>query len=192
MRSPPLRRGSCGRRSCAGRRWSRIWRSRPERVMPGPVAGLSRASTSSFLGATKTWMAETSPVMTKGESSRRVRIAPGDEFRHDKAFAASPELHVIALGVGDLAAGRGDERVSRRDVPFAGRAQARIDVGSPLRHPAEFNRGAEHLPDRAGPRLNESFGPDVSMRAADRHDPGVAAFRQRAGMNRLGYGPVRP
>src|SRR5438876_402470 len=128
------------------------------------------------------------PGMTVSPPERRVRIAPGDEFRHDKAFAASPELHVIALGVGDLAAGRGDERVSSGDVPFAGRAEAGIDVGSPLRHPAELNRGAELLPDRAGPRLNESFGPDVSMRAADRRDPWVAAFRQRAGMNRLGYG----
>src|SRR6266403_3149055 len=137
-------------------------------------------------------MAGTSPAMTKSESYRRVRIAPGDEFRHDKAFAASPELHVIALGIGDLAAGRGDERVSRGDVPFAGRAEAGIDVGCPLRHPAEFDRGAEHFPDRAGPRLNESFGPDVSMRAADRRDPGVAVFRQRAGMNRLGTGPVHP
>src|SRR6266446_2284996 len=132
------------------------------------------------------------PGMTVSPPDRGVRIAPGDEFRHDKAFAASPELHVIALGVGDLAAGRGDERVSSGDVPFAGRAEAGIDVGSPLRHPAELDRGAEHRPDRAGPRLNESFGPDVSMRAADRRDPWVAAFRQRAGMDRLDHGPVRP
>src|SRR5712691_11951403 len=199
MRSPPLRRASCSRRSCAGRRWSRIWRSRRPF---SSLRGAKRRSNPAFLGeangllrgachrarirATR-WLA-----MTVSPPERRPRIAPGDEFRHDKAFAASPELYVIALGIGDLAAGRGDERVSRRDVPFTGRAEAGIDVGSPLRHPAEFDRGAEHLPDRAGPRLNESFGPDVSMRAADRRDPGVASFRQRAGMNRLGYGPVRP
>src|SRR6266404_3234471 len=137
-------------------------------------------------------MAGTSPAMTKSESSRRARIAPGDEFRHDKAFAASPELHVVALGISDLAAGRGDERVSRRDVPFAGRAEARIDVGCPLRHPAEFDRRAEHLSDRAGPRLNEGFGPDVLMRATDGCDPRISAFREGAGMNCLGRGPVRP
>src|SRR5258705_272632 len=132
------------------------------------------------------------PGMTVSPPRRCLRIAPGDELRHDKAFAAGPELHVIAVGIGDLAAGRGDERVSRRDVPFAGRAEAGIDVGSPLRHPAEFDCGTEHLPDRAGPRLDEGFGPDVTMRAADRSDPWVAAFRQRTGMNRLGPGPVGP
>src|SRR5437667_6358149 len=132
------------------------------------------------------------PGMTVSPPERRVRIAPGDEFRHDKAFAASPELHVVALGIGDPAAGRGDERVSRRDVPFAGRAEAGIDVGRTLRDPAEFDRRTEHLPDSAGPRLNEGFRPGVSMRAADRRDPGVAGFRQGAGVNRLGHGPVRP
>src|SRR6266849_5306240 len=132
------------------------------------------------------------PGMTVSPPEGRRRIAPGDEFRDDKAFAASPEMHVVALGIGDLAAGRGDERVSRRDVPFAGRGEAGINVGCPLRHPAEFDRRAEHLPDRAGPRLNEGFGPDVSMRAADGCDPGVAAFWEGAGMNRLGHGPVRP
>src|SRR5258707_6030175 len=79
-----------------------------------------------------------SPAMTKSESYRRVRIAPGDEFRHDKAFAASPELHVVALGIGDLAAGRGDERMSRRDVPFAGRAEAGVDVGRRPRPPSRL------------------------------------------------------
>src|SRR4029453_13278448 len=101
-----------------------------------------------------------------------------------------PELHVIALGIGDLAAGRGDERVSRRDIPFTGRAEAGVDGGCPLRPPAEFDRGAEPPPDRTGPRLDEGFGPDVSMRAADRRNPGVAAFRQRARMNRLGHGSI--
>src|SRR5437899_786949 len=123
------------------------------------------------------------PGMTVSPPERRVRIAPGDEFRHDKAFAASPELHVIASGIGDLAAGRGNERVSRRDVPFAGRGEAGIDIGLPLRHAAEFDSGANHLPDRAGPAIDEGFGPDICMRAADRHDPGIAAFWQRAGMN---------
>ena len=81
--------------------------------------------------------------------------------------------------VGDLAAGRGDERVARRDVPFAGRGEAGIDVGFAFRHPAEFDRRAEHLPDRAGPAVDEGFGPGIAMRAADRRDPGLAAFRQR-------------
>src|SRR5258706_7126436 len=139
MNSPPFRRASCSRRSCAGWSWSRIWRSRPKRVMPG-TAG---------------------PAMTKSESSRRVRIAPGDEFRHDKAFAASPVLHVIALGIGDLAAGRGDERVSRRDVPFAGRGEAGIDVDCPLRPAAAFDRKAKHPPECTGPALGKGFGPDI-------------------------------
>src|SRR5258707_14658828 len=97
-----------------------------------------------------------SPAMTKSESYRRVRIAPGDEFRYDKAFAASPELHVIALGIGDLAAGRGDERVSRRDVPFAGRAEAGKDAGCPLPPPPRFEPGAEHFPHRAAPPPHEN------------------------------------
>src|SRR5207249_10245952 len=108
----------------------------PKRVMPELVPGihvfLSWGDESGWPG--------TSPVMTKSESSRRLRIAPGDEFRHDKAFAASSELHVVALGIGGPAAGRGDERGSRPDVPFAGRAAAGIDVGRPLRDPAEFDR----------------------------------------------------
>src|SRR5258707_12731810 len=94
-----------------------------------------------------------SPAMTKSESYRRVRIAPGDKFRHDKAFAASPELHVIALGIGDLAAGRGDERVSGRDVPFAGRGEAGVDVGCAPPPAAEFGCGGKHLADHAGPAI---------------------------------------
>src|SRR5258705_2998229 len=108
--------------------------------------GLSRASTSCFLGATRTWMAGTSPALTKSESSSRIRIAPGDEFRHDKALAATPELHVIAFCIGYLAAGRGDERVSGRDVPFAGRGEAGVKVGCPPPPPAGIGRGAQHPP----------------------------------------------
>ena len=61
--------------------------------------------------------------------------------------------------VGDLAAGRGDDGVARRDVPFAGRRQARIDVGAALGDPAEFDRRAERLCRTAPGRRDEGFGP---------------------------------
>ena len=39
---------------------------------------------------------------------------------------AFPELQVITLGIRDLPAGGGDNRVSRRDIPFAATAEAEV------------------------------------------------------------------
>ena len=66
-----------------------------------------------------------------------------------KAFAPHAEAQAARPGIGDLAAGRGDDGMAGRDIPFAGRRKARIDIGAALRHPAEFDRRAQHL---AGPR----------------------------------------
>src|SRR6476661_7779640 len=105
----------------------------------------------------------TRPGTTVSPPARRGRIAPGDEFRHDKASAAFAELQVSAQRIRDLAAGRGDERVSRGDIPFAGGGEAGIDIGCAFRHPAEFNRRAQHLPDRSRSRLYEGFGPGMGV-----------------------------
>ena len=43
----------------------------------------------------------------------------------------------------------------------------------------------ERVADRAGSRRDERLGAAVGMRTADRHDPGFAAPRQAAGMDRL-------
>src|SRR6266480_2797076 len=119
-------------------------------------------------------------------SRRRRRIAPDDESRHDKAFALFAKTQILAARIRDLAASGGDDRVSRRDIPFAGGGEAGINVGSALRHAAEFDRRAERLPARAWPRPDKGFSPYIPVRSADGHDPGSAAWRQRAGMDRLG------
>jgi len=72
------------------------------------------------------------------------------------------------MRIRDPAAGRGDQRVARRDIPFAGGRKAGIDIDAALRDAAEFERGAEHLADCAGCLFaDEGFGPAVQMRAAD-------------------------
>src|SRR3954468_15683871 len=72
-----------------------------------------------------------------------------------------------------------------RDVPFRGRRQPGIDIDAAFGHPAELDRRAEFAPDRARPCRNESFGPGIAMRAADRDRPRLAARRASAGTNRL-------
>jgi len=125
--------------------------------------------------------------MTVLPPERRRGIAPGDEFRHDKAVAPFAEVQVSALRIRDLAAGRGDDGVAGCDIPFASWGEARIDIGSALRHPAEFDRRSEHLADCAGSGLDEGFGPAVPVRTADGHDPGLALLRAGASMDRLGH-----
>src|SRR6202166_1136280 len=111
-------------------------------------------------------------------SNRRPWIAPGDEFRHDKALlslksrAASSEQQFSAVRIGDLAAGGRDNGMSRRDVPFAGRGKAGIDIGAAFGHPAELERRAEHLTNGAVSLRDEGFGAAVQVRAAHRHDAG--------------------
>ena len=61
-----------------------------------------------------------------------------------------------------------------------------------FRHPAEFDRRAERLPDGAGPAGDEGFGSGVAMRAADGDDPGLAALREAAGVDRLGRAAAPP
>src|SRR5216684_1518875 len=107
-------------------------------------------------------------------SPRRRGIAPGDEFRHAEAVASRTERQAGALRIGDLAAGRGDDGMPRGDIPFGSRGEARIDIGAALRHSAEFDRRTKLLADCAGSRINEGFGPDIAVRAADGHDPGLA------------------
>ena len=55
------------------------------------------------------------------ESAAAAAVAPGDEFRHDETFAAAPNRRSAPCAVRDLAAGRRDDRVAGRDVPFGGR-----------------------------------------------------------------------
>src|SRR3984893_18866457 len=90
---------------------------------------------------------------------RRLGVAPGDELRHDKPFPPFAKAQVIAPPVRDLATGRGDDGMAGRDVPFAGRSEAGIDVGTALRDPAEFDRRSQRLADGAGPRLDEGVRP---------------------------------
>src|ERR1700730_665131 len=79
-------------------------------------------------------------AMTVSAPERRLRIAPGDEFRHDKASLSLTELQLGAVRVRDPAPGRGDARMPRRDVPFGCGGEAGIDIGAALRDPAEFDR----------------------------------------------------
>ena len=104
-----------------------------------------------------------------------------------KSSAPSAEMQIGSFRVGDLAAGRGHDRMAGRDVPFAGRGEARVDIGAAFRHAAEFDRRAERLADRAGPAVDEGFGPGIAVRTADGDDPGVAALRECGG-----YGSARP
>src|SRR5438128_11475053 len=69
-------------------------------------------------------------------------ITPCDEFRHDKAVTSLAELQVRPLRIRDLAARRGYEGMAGRHIPFRGWGEAGINVGSALRHPAEFDRRA--------------------------------------------------
>ena len=79
----------------------------------------------------------------------------------------------------NLAAGGGDDGVAGGDVPFAGRRQARIDIGAALGDPAEFDRRAQHTgrtaPGRAAMNASVLGFP---WRAADRHDPGLPVAGQ--------------
>ena len=71
----------------------------------------------------------------------------------------------------DLAAGGGDQSVTCRNVPFAGRGEAGIDIGAALRDPAELDGGAERFAHRAGPALDEGVRAVVGVGAADGGDP---------------------
>src|SRR5713101_4376284 len=119
------------------------------------------------------------------ESAHRRGIAPGDEFRHDKAVAPLAKTQVFAVRVRDLATSGGDDGMAGRDVPFAGWGEAGINIGSALCDAAEFDRRAKRLPDRTRPCLNKGLSPCISMGAADGRDPGRAAAREGAGMDRL-------
>ena len=79
-----------------------------------------------------------------------------------------------ALRIRDLAAGGGEDGVAGRDIPFVGRRKAGIDIDRALRHPGEFDRRAERLPDRAGPALYEGFGPASPCERLTATDPGTA------------------
>src|SRR5258707_11197995 len=125
------------------------------------------------------------PAVTLSPLKHRRGITPGDEFRHDEALAGFAELQVTALRIRDLSARGGDDGVSCRDIPFAGRREAGIEIGFAFRQPAEFDRRAEHPPDPAGSPRNEGFGPYVCLRAADRCAPRGATLREGAGMDRL-------
>src|ERR1700756_1638310 len=87
---------------------------------------------SSLIRATNRYRA--APGIALGDSG----IAPGDEFRHDEALAAFAKPQISPLGVGDLAACRGNDGVAGGDIPFAGRREAGIDIGFTLGHAAEF------------------------------------------------------
>src|SRR6188508_1065273 len=78
--------------------------------------------------------------------------------------------------------------MSRRDVPFGGGAEAGVDVDATLCDPAELDGRAELSPYRARPSGDEALGPAVAMGAADRHRPGLAAWRARPGADRLDGG----
>ena len=119
-------------------------------------------------------------------ASRRSRgIAPGDKLRHQKSLARFAETQRSAPPVRDLAAGGGDQGVTRRNVPFAGRGKTGIDVGAALRDPAELDRGAERPAHRAGPAVDEGVRAAVAVRTADGGNPLAAAAGKRSGRDRL-------
>src|ERR1700751_4738211 len=92
-----------------------------------------------------------------------VRIAPGDEGRHDESLRLFPESQGAASLIGDLAAGSGDDRMSRGDIPFRGWPEPRVDVGSALGDRTELDRRAKLLPHRPRPAIDKGLGPWVSM-----------------------------
>ena len=61
-----------------------------------------------------------------------------------KSLAPQPNFTALRPGIRDPAAGGGDHGVAGRDVPFAGRGEAGIDIGFAFGDPAEFDRRAEH------------------------------------------------
>src|SRR5690606_29650266 len=76
----------------------------------------------------------------------------------------------VGMRVEHLATGGLQHRLAGRRVPFAGRAEARVDVHLPLREPAELQRGADADRLDLAHALHEAFGARIAVRAAGR-DP---------------------
>src|SRR5262249_56397076 len=94
-----------------------------------------------------------------------------------------------AVGIRDLAAAGSDNGVAGGNIPFRGRRQAWVNVDGSLGDPAELDRRAQRLANRAGSAGNEGLGPFVSMRTADRGNPWLALSRPRSGVGRVRCSP---